>query len=133
MLESPFKNLAGWRPPTLLKKATIQVFSCEVREIFKSAFFCRIPLITASAPPVAASIFLKIAIAIKQPFCNLAMMHNYFFFSTHRLIYKKSNSFFSKICSQLSDFLNNSVRVYPTKLKISMLDHVSNTFQNTIF
>ena len=49
----------NWRPATLLKKTTIQVFSCEVREIFRSTFFYRIPLVTASAPSVAASVFLK--------------------------------------------------------------------------
>ena len=33
----------------------------------------------------------------------------------------------------MSGFLNNSVRVYPTKLKIGMLDHMNNTFRNTVF
>ena len=59
MFEFLFKKLAGWWPATLFKKTTIQVFSCEVREIFKSTFFDRIPLVTASAPPVAASVFFK--------------------------------------------------------------------------
>ena len=44
---------------SLLKKTTIQVFSCKVREIFKNTFFYRIPLVTASASPVAASVFFK--------------------------------------------------------------------------
>ena len=30
-------------------------------------------------------------------------------------------------------FLNNSVRVYPVKLKVGMLDHMNNTFRNTVF
>ena len=33
----------------------------------------------------------------------------------------------------LTCFLNNSVRMYPIKLKIGMHDYKSNTFQNTIF
>ena len=33
----------------------------------------------------------------------------------------------------MSDFLNNSVRVYPIKLKLGMLDHKNNTFRNTVF
>ena len=32
----------------------------------------------------------------------------------------------------MSGFLNNSVRVYPIKLKIGMLDHMNNTFENTV-
>ena len=33
----------------------------------------------------------------------------------------------------MSSFLNNSVRVCPIKLKLGMLDHMSNASQNTIF
>ena len=33
----------------------------------------------------------------------------------------------------MSGFLNNSVRVYPIKLKLGMLDHMNNTFRNTAF
>ena len=33
----------------------------------------------------------------------------------------------------MSDFLNNSVRVYLIKLKLGMLDHKNNTFRNTVF
>ena len=51
VLESPFKKL--------IKKTAIQVFSCEVREVFKSNFFCRIALVTAYAPQVAASVFFE--------------------------------------------------------------------------
>ena len=32
----------------------------------------------------------------------------------------------------MSGFLNNSVTVYPIKLKIGMLDHMNNTFRNTV-
>ena len=51
------KKLASSRPATLLKKASTKVFSYEVYKSFKSTFFYRIPLVTASAPPVAASVF----------------------------------------------------------------------------
>ena len=36
-------------------------------------------------------------------------------------------------CRQLSGFLNNSVNVYPVKLKIAMLYRMNNTFRNTVF
>ena len=45
----------------------------------------------------------------------------------------KSRTRLFKICRQLSGFLNNSVKVYPIKLKIGMLDHMNNTFRNTVF
>ena len=38
-----------------------------------------------------------------------------------------------KFVASLSDFLYNSVRVYPIKLKIGMLYYMNNTFQNTVF
>ena len=40
-----------------IKKTPTQVFSCEVCEIFKNTFSYRTPLVTASAPPVAAPTF----------------------------------------------------------------------------
>ena len=33
----------------------------------------------------------------------------------------------------MSGFLINSVRMYPVKLKLGMLDNMNNTFQNTVF
>ena len=33
----------------------------------------------------------------------------------------------------MSDFLKNSVRRYPVKLKLGMLDNMNNTFRNTVF
>ena len=33
----------------------------------------------------------------------------------------------------LSGFLNNSIRVYPVKLKIAMLYRTNNVFRNTVF
>ena len=35
--------------------------------------------------------------------------------------------------SSIVRFLNNSVRVYPIKLKIGILDHMNNTVRNTVF
>ena len=49
------------------------------------------------------------------------------------MIYKKSNSIVYKFVVNCQVFLNNSVKVYPMKLNIGMLDHMSNTFQNTFF
>ena len=45
----------------------------------------------------------------------------------------KCQNLFVYKCRHLSGFLNNSVRVYPTKLKIGMLYHMSNSFRNTVF
>ena len=33
----------------------------------------------------------------------------------------------------MSGFLINSVRMYPVKLKLGMLDNMNNTFRNTVF
>ena len=52
-----FKKLAGRRPVTSYKKSPTQVLSCEVCEIFKNTFSYRTSPVTASAPPVAASVF----------------------------------------------------------------------------
>ena len=58
VLEPLFKKLAGSRTATLLKKTPTKVFSCEVCEIFKNTFFFYRTLpVTASAFPVAASVF----------------------------------------------------------------------------
>ena len=40
-----------------LKKALTQLFSCEVYEILKNSFIYITPPVTASCPPVAASVF----------------------------------------------------------------------------
>ena len=40
-----------------LKKSPTQVFSCEVCKTFKNTFFYKKPPVTASALPVAASVF----------------------------------------------------------------------------
>ena len=37
------------------------------------------------------------------------------------------------ICRQLSIFPINSVRICPIKLKVGVLYHMNNTFQNTAF
>ena len=62
------------------------------------------------------------------------MTSNNSFFSArfreiHLLINKKLNSFVYKFVG----FLNNSIRVYTIKLKIGLLYHMNNTFQNTNF
>ena len=48
-------------------------------------------------------------------------------------MYEKSKSFVYKFVVNYQVFYNNSVRVYPIKLKIGILYHVNNTFQNTVF
>ena len=40
-----------------IKKTPIRVFSCQVCEIFKNTVSYRTPPVTASAPPVTASVF----------------------------------------------------------------------------
>ena len=70
------KNLQAEGLQLHKEKSPTQVFSCEVCEIFKNSCSYRTPPMTASAPPKVAS--------------------NNFFFSTHRLMDKKSNSFVYK-------------------------------------
>ena len=52
-----FKKLQAQGLQLHNKKTPTQVFSCEVCEIFKNTFSYRTPPVTASAPPVAASVF----------------------------------------------------------------------------
>ena len=69
------KKLAGSKPAIFFKKkVATQVFSCEVYEIFKNTFFYRTPLVTVSAPVVAASVFFLKKV-IKQLFPNLVMTY----------------------------------------------------------
>ena len=79
-------------------------------------------------------IFLKV---IKPKMWRWWRPNIYFFWihfrETHRLMYKKSNSFCRLIGRHLSGFLKYSVRVYPIKLKTGMLYHMHNTFWSTIF
>ena len=73
-----------------------QVFSCEVGKIFKSTFSYRTPPVTASALPVAASVFFFKEVLFNSYFAILLWRTNNFFFSIHRLMYKKSHSFVYK-------------------------------------
>ena len=52
------KNLQAEGLQLYLKKTPTQVFSCGVCETFKNTFFYRAPPVTASVPPVAASVFI---------------------------------------------------------------------------
>ena len=110
------------------------MFCCEVCDIFKNTFSYRIPTVTAYALPVAAPVLFlkKYYFALNSYFATLLCRTNIFLFSTHRLMYKKSNSFVYKFAVNCR-FLDNSVRVYPIKLKPGMLDHKNSTFRNTVF
>ena len=72
------------------------MFSCEVCKIFKNTFSYRAPPVTASAPHVAASAFFLKKVLFSSYFATLLWRTNNFFFSAHRLMYKKSNSFVYK-------------------------------------
>ena len=48
MLESLFNKIAGLEAFDFIEEAPIQVFSCEICEIFKNTFFNRAPLVAAS-------------------------------------------------------------------------------------
>ena len=63
---------------------------------------------------------------------NLEIFCREYVVSKHGLMYKKSNSLVI-IYRQLSDFLNNSVRVNTIKLKLRMYYHMNNTFRDAIF
>ena len=56
------------------KKTPTEVFSCAVCEIFNNTFSYRTPPMSASAPPVAASVFF-LKSTIKQLFRSLAMTY----------------------------------------------------------
>ena len=96
VLEFLFKKHAGWRLTTSLKKTSTHVFSCEVYETFKNTFSYRTPPIFASALPVAASVFFLKEVLFNSYFATLLWCTNNFFFSTHHLMYIKSNSFVYK-------------------------------------
>ena len=51
------KNLQAEGVYLYFKKTPTQVLSCEVCKRFKKSFFYRTPPVTASAPPMAASVF----------------------------------------------------------------------------
>ena len=82
------------------KKTPTQVFSCEVCKILKNAFVYRTPSLTASAFPVAASVFFfkKVIkwLCILQPCYNVLTSFPFYKFLTHRLMYKMSISFVYK-------------------------------------
>ena len=68
---------------------------------------------------MAASVFF-LKSTIRQLFHNLVMTYYFFLLDTLFDGYKGQIDCLW-ICRQLSGFLNNSIRVYPIKLKISML------------
>ena len=58
VLESLFKELAGWSPATLLKKdSSTGVFLWSFSKTFKNTFLYGTPPVIPAAPPVAASVF----------------------------------------------------------------------------
>ena len=77
------KNLQAEGLQLYLKKTPTQVFFPKVCKFFKNTF---------STEPQ------------KQLFRNLVMTHNIFFFSTHCLMCKKSNSFVYKFVVNCQDF-----------------------------
>ena len=119
LLEALLKKLAGWRQATLSKKDSNKgVFLWSLWKFVKHLYrdcFC------TSGGYICT--FLKKWLS--SYFANLLWRTN-FFFSTYRLNVKSRTRLFS-------GFLNNFVREYPIKLKISIFDHLSNTFWNTVF
>ena len=79
-----------------LKRLQHRCFPVKFNKTFKNTYlFYRTPPVAAAAPPVTASVFFKKV--MKQIFRNLLM--TYFFFSTHRLMYKKSGCLFINLSS----------------------------------
>ena len=61
---------------TLLKKTPTKVLSSEVCEIFNEHLFYKTPLVSASASPVAASVFFKKVIKqLSMVFRNIVMTY----------------------------------------------------------
>ena len=111
----------------VLKKTPTQVFSIEVCKIFKNTFFTE-----HLRWLLLHFIFFKKK-SLNSYFATMLWRTNNLFFSTLGLMYKKPNSFAYKFVASCQVFLNNSVRVYPIKLKLGMLDHMNNTFRDTVF
>ena len=93
---------------------------------FKNTFFYVTPLVTVSAFPVAASVYIFLSKVMKRLllFCNLVMT------SQHIVWCTKSQT---RLFINLSSIVRFSIRVYPIKLKLGILDHKNNTFWNTVF
>ena len=72
-----------------------------------------------------AKIYLDIQTALMGNFLKIVSLTNLFEALYPRLI--------RVYCRQFSGLLNNSIRVYSVKLKIDMVYHMNNSFQNTIF
>ena len=88
------KNLQAEGLQLHKSKTPTEVFFCEVCKIFKNTFSYRTPPVTASALPMAASLFSEKS-TIKQLFRNLVMTY-YFFLLDTSFDVKKSNSFVYK-------------------------------------
>ena len=111
------------------KKTPIGVFSCEICEILRTLF------LTEHLRWLLLSFFKKVLFnesyltAISQPCYDVLII-----FSSRHIVWciKSRTRLFINLPS-IVGFLNNSARVYPIKLKIGMLDHMNNTFRNTVF
>ena len=57
---SPLLKNIRLKACNFIKKTTGQLFfPAKFAKFLRASFFCRIPMVTASAPPVAASVFFK--------------------------------------------------------------------------
>ena len=86
--------LKNFQAERLKKVSNTGVFLWSLQN-FSELFFNRTPPLTASAPPVAVSVFL-LKKWLNSYFTTFLWDTNNFFFSTHRLMYKKLNSFVHK-------------------------------------
>ena len=86
--------LKNFQAERLKKVSNTGVFLWSLQN-FSEHFFNRTPPLTASAPLVAVSVFL-LKKWLNSYFTTFLWGTNNFFFSTHRLMYKKLNSFVYK-------------------------------------
>ena len=88
------KNLQAEGLQLHIKRIQHRCFPVKFAKFLRTPFSFRTPSETASASPVAASVFFKVL--FNSYFATLLWRTNNFFFSTLRLMYKKTNSFVYK-------------------------------------
>ena len=103
------------------------MFFCEVWN-FSEHFFNRTPPLTASAPLVAVSVFL-LKKWLNSYFTTFSWHTNNFFFSTHRLMYKKLNCFVYKfvVNFQVFEITPWGCNLWSWKLACLIAWHIWNT------
>ena len=130
MKESFLKKIADRRSLTLLKiVSNTGVFLWSLQKFWEHLFLQNTPGECFCTSGGCFCIFSKKYLAISQPCYDVLIK----FSSRHIVWCRKSRTRFVHKFVVNCHFLNNSIRVYPIKLKIGMIDHMNNTFRKTVF